>query len=56
MAASTNRVLFSIAILLFALIFKLISSGLDIIVLAIAFAGLVVGWWGVTLPERRTER
>lgn len=48
MTASTNRLLFAIVILLFAGVFKLISSGLDIVVLVIALVGLGVGWYGIS--------
>jgi len=48
MAASTNRILFAIVIMLFAVVVKLVSSGLDIVVLIIALAGLGVGWYGIS--------
>jgi len=52
MPASTNRILFAIVILLFAVVFKLVSSGMDMAVFVIALAGLIVGWWGI-MSDRR---
>ena len=52
MQASTNRLLFAIAILLFAVVFKLVSNGMDMFVLIIALVGLGVGWYGILLEPR----
>lgn len=52
MAESTNRILFAIVILLFALVLKLISNGIDIVVFVIALVGLLIGWWGVVPPAQ----
>ena len=46
-AASTNYVLFAIVIMLFAIVFKLVSN-LNLFVLIIALVGLGVGLYGVT--------
>jgi hypothetical protein len=40
-------------ILLFAIVFKLVSSGMDVVVLAIGLVGLAVGWYGVSAEPRR---
>lgn len=53
MSTSTNRILFAIVILLFALVLKLITSGVDLIVLLIALAGLGVGWYGLADTDAR---
>lgn len=52
MAACTNRLLFAIAILQFAVVIKLVSSGLDIFVLLTAVMGLGVGWYGISAEPR----
>ena len=52
MAQSTNRILFGIAILLFALVLKLVSSGVDLLVFAVALTGLGVGWYGIRTEPR----
>jgi hypothetical protein len=51
-ADSTNRILFGILIVLFGLVLKLVSSGVDLLVFFVALAGLGVGATGM-LPERR---
>lgn len=48
MAEATNRLLFALVILLFALVVKLVLSGLDVLVLLIAVGGLGVGWYGLS--------
>lgn len=53
MTTCTNRILFAIIILLFAVVFKLVSSGMDIVVLIIALVGLGVGWYGISAEPRR---
>ena len=44
MAAFTNRLLFAVVILLFAIVFKLVSTGMDVVVLVLGLGGLGVGW------------
>ncbi len=51
-AESTNRLLFAIVIMLFAVVFKLVSSGMDVVVLVIGLAGLGVGWYGISAGPR----
>ena len=48
MAASTNRLLFAVVLLLFAIVFKLVSTGMDVVVLLIGLAGVGVGWYGIS--------
>ena len=48
MAESTNRILFAIVILLFALVLKQVSTGMDIVVLLIGLAGLGAGWYDLS--------
>ena len=52
MTASTHRILFAVVIMLFAIVFKLVSSGMDLAVLAIGLVGLGVGWYGVSAEPR----
>ncbi len=53
MAACTNRILFAIIILLFAVVFKLVSNGMDIVAFIMALVGLGVGWYGISAEPRR---
>jgi hypothetical protein len=58
MASATNRLLFAVVIMLFALLFKLISTGMDVAVLAIGLVGVGVGWYGINIepqPLQPTE-
>jgi Flp pilus assembly protein TadB len=50
-SSSTNHLLFAIVVLLFALVLKLVSSGIDIVVFVIAFAGLAFSWYAVIRKE-----
>lgn len=50
--ASRNRLLFAVVILLFAAVFKLVSSGLDVLVLLIALFGLGFGWSALFAEDR----
>ncbi|HZC04045.1 MAG TPA: hypothetical protein VE338_00235 [Ktedonobacterales bacterium] len=50
-----NRLLFAIVILLFAILFKLVSSGIDWMAFIIAVVGLVVGWSGVRAEQPSAE-
>jgi hypothetical protein len=52
MVASTNRILFAIVVLLFALVLKLVSTGGDLLIFAIALFGLGFGWYGVMKEPR----
>ncbi len=52
MTASTHRILFAVVIMPFAIVFKLVSSGMDLAVLAIGLVGLGVGWYGVSAEPR----
>jgi hypothetical protein len=49
------RLLFAIVLLLFAIVFKLVSTGIDWMALLIAGVGLVVGWSGVRAEQPRAE-
>ena len=49
MASSTNRLLFAVVIILFALLFKLVSTGMDVVVLVIGLVGVGVGWYGISI-------
>jgi hypothetical protein len=51
-ANSTNRLLFAVVIMLFAFLFKLISTGTDLIVLAIGLVGVGVGWYGINIEPQ----
>jgi hypothetical protein len=55
MASSTNRLLFAVVIMLFALLFKLVSTGLDVVVLAIGLVGVGVGWYGISIEPRAPQ-
>ncbi len=48
-----NRLLFAIVILLFAILFTLVSSGIDWMAFIIGVVGLVVGWSGATADQLR---
>jgi hypothetical protein len=50
--AITHRLLFAVVILLFAIVFKLVSRGQDALVLIIALVGLGVGWYGMSAEPR----
>jgi len=52
MAASTNRLLFAVVIMLFSIVFKLVSSSMDVVVLVIGLAGLGAGWYGISAEPR----
>ena len=47
-AASTNSILFAIVILLFAVVLKLVSSGMDVVVFFVALVGLGIGCYGIS--------
>lgn len=53
MAACTNRILFAIVILLFAVVVKVVSSSMDWLVFIIATAGLGVGWYGISAEPHK---
>jgi hypothetical protein len=55
MASSTNRLLFAVVILLFALVFKLVSTGMDVVVLVIGLVGVGVGWYGISIEPQTTQ-
>lgn len=44
--------LFAIVIMLFAIVLKLVSSGMDVFVFIVALVGLGVGWYGVSSEPR----
>ena len=44
---STNRILFAIVVLLFALVLRFVTNSLDLFVILIALAGLVIGINGI---------
>lgn len=46
--ATTNRLLFAILLMLFAIVLKLVSNGMDGFVLAIGLLALAVGWFGLS--------
>ena len=48
MQAATNRLLFAIVVLLFAVVLKLVSNGIDLIVFLVAAVGLAIGWFAVS--------
>lgn len=48
LAASTNRLLFAIVILLFSIVFKRVSTGMDVVVLILGLVGLGMGWYGIS--------
>ena len=52
MASSTNRLLFAVVVMLFALLFKLISTGMDVVVLFIGLVGVGVGWYGINIEPQ----
>lgn len=49
MATSTNRLLFAVVIMFFALVFKLVSTDLDVVVRIIGVVGVGVGWYGISI-------
>lgn len=51
-ATSTNRILFAIVIMLFALVDKEVSSGMDGVGLLIGLVGLGIGVYGVSTESR----
>ena len=63
MAESTNRILFAIVIMLFAIVFALISTGLGFLIVLIALVGLGFGLYGLfgkaiaeAMAESREQR
>ena len=56
MQAATNRLLFAIVVLLFAVVLKLVSNGIDLLVFIVALAGLAIGWFAVIAPPETTRR
>ena len=52
---ATHRLLFSIVVLLFAIVFKLVSNGLDALVFLIALVGLGTGWFALSAPQADTS-
>ncbi|HKW21296.1 MAG TPA: hypothetical protein VJO13_07975 [Ktedonobacterales bacterium] len=63
MAESTNRILFAIVIMLFAIVFALISTGWGFVVMVIALVGLGFGLYGLfgkaiaeAMAESREQR
>ena len=63
MAESTNRILFAIVIMLFAIVFALISTGWGFVVMVIALVGLGFGLYGLfgkalaeAMAESRDQR
>jgi hypothetical protein len=63
MAESTNCILFAIVIMLFAMVFALVSTGWGFLIMIIALVGLGFGLYGVfgkaiaeAIAESRDER
>lgn len=56
MVKSTNIMLFAIVIMLFAVVFHLISTGIDGFTFMIAIIGVVVGLAGLFWDDRRSQR
>lgn len=55
MATSTNRLLFALVIMLFALLFKLVLTGKDVVALIIGIMGVAVGWYGLSVEPHQSQ-